>query len=139
MIEVLLVGGYSPKDIYKEHGTSWGVTLRTVRAYCTRVTKRLSNSQELVRAAELTKAIRRFNRLYKENVNGLDRKLALSAASKICEVLKLGDLGKLDLNVNLSGKVENEHSITPGQAETIFGILEGAGALEAFAPGSTSK
>ena len=125
----LLVQGYSPVEIAKKVHRKWGISPSTVNHYIRRATEALAKSDEVIRAAELTKAIRRFNYVYKDNKT-LDSKTAFAAAGKICEVLKLGELGKID--VTLKGKVEHEHSVTPEQAETIFGILEGAGALDAL-------
>ena len=136
----LLIQGYSTQEICRKVHRKWGVAHNTVSHYVKRAHKALAKSTEVIRAAELTKAIRRFHHVYNESTTGSpltkDNKTALSAAGKICEVLKLGELGKVD--VNLSGKVEHEHSITTEQAETIFGILEGAGALESeLAPAKT--
>ena len=133
----LLIDGYSTAEITIRVQPEWGVTPRTIKRYISQAHKELAKSTEVERKAELVKAIRRFHIIYKEAMDNKDHKTALSAASKICEVLKLGELGKLD--VNISGDLKHEHSITPDQAETIFGILEGAGAFEAFSPSAKAE
>lgn len=125
-----MVKGYSSTEVKVALSKRWNVGFHSVRRYIQHAHDELAKSNELIRGAELIKAIRRFHAIYKKAMHENDPKTALSAASKVCEVLKLGELGKLD--INLTGNLEHEHSIDAEQAETIFNILEKTGALEAF-------